>query len=263
VTLLGSNSTAIAPRVHAWSGRAALGPGWALFGGQAGDNHVHRHPALQLVVSDGVTVGAEVDGRYVEGDGLLIGPNVSHALRPGPVWLLYVERESVWGRQLAATCVAGVRLLSRAECVGLLQCWATPGTNDARVAALVDQVAAASAPPPTATGSAHRLREVIAQLPRHPSESWTLDGLARAAALSPSRFAHAFKAQTGMALRPYLRWLRLARALDAAQRGLSLTEAAHEAGFADGAHFSRTMRRHFGIAPGHILASLRAAESRS
>jgi AraC-like DNA-binding protein len=60
-----------------------------------------------------------------------------------------------------------------------------------------------------------------------------------------------------MAVRPYLRWLRLARALQAAARGLSLTDAAHEAGFADAAHFTRTMRRHFGVTPGSMLRSLR------
>ena len=70
-------------------------------------------------------------------------------------------------------------------------------------------------------------------------------------------FAHAFREQTGMAVRPYLRWLRLACALQAVARGQSLTAAAHEAGFADAAHFSRTMRRHFGVTPGSVLASLR------
>jgi AraC-like DNA-binding protein len=49
----------------------------------------------------------------------------------------------------------------------------------------------------------------------------------------------------------------LARALQAAARGLSLTDAAHEAGFADAAHFTRTMRRHFGVTPGSMLRSLR------
>ena len=81
--------------------------------------------------------------------------------------------------------------------------------------------------------------------------------MAADAALSPSRFAHAFRDQTGMAVRPYLRWLRLARALQAASHGQSLTDAAHEAGFADAAHFTRTMRRHFGVTPGSVLRSLR------
>ena len=42
---------------------------------------------------------------------------------------------------------------------------------------------------------------------------------------------------------------------DAVERmadGASLTEAAHEAGFADSAHFSRTFRRMFGLAPSSL-----------
>lgn len=34
--------------------------------------------------------------------------------------------------------------------------------------------------------------------------------------------------------------------------GSSLTEAAHAAGFADSAHFSRTFRRMFGVAPASL-----------
>ena len=82
--------------------------------------------------------------------------------------------------------------------------------------------------------------------------------MAAEAALSPSRFAHVFRAETGMPVRPYLRWLRLALALRAASEGGSLTEAAHRAGFADAAHLSRTMRRHFGVSPGSVLGSLRS-----
>jgi AraC-like DNA-binding protein len=243
----------------AWSGRAALGPGWALFAGHAGDNRVHRHPALQLAVGSGNSVQAEVAGRRVESAGLLIGAQVPHALLPGPVWLLYVERESTFGRQLAEVCPKGVRRLDPDECESLRARWQAPKSESDRVAAIIELVAGRRPLAEEAVASLRRVRAVIASLPLRPSVPWTLDALAAEAALSPSRFAHAFKAQTGMAVRPYLRWLRLARALDAAARGGSLTTAAHDAGFADAAHFNRTMRRHFGITPGAILASLRGS----
>jgi len=73
--------------------------------------------------------------------------------------------------------------------------------------------------------------------------------LATAVGLSPSRLAHLFRAQTGLPVRRYLLWLRLGDALQQLAHGVSLTTAAHAAGFADSAHFSRTFRAMLGITP--------------
>jgi AraC-like DNA-binding protein len=67
--------------------------------------------------------------------------------------------------------------------------------------------------------------------------------------LSPGRFRHLFVAQTGISFRAYLLWARVGTAMVAAMAGESWTKAAQDAGFADSAHFSRTCRRMFGIAP--------------
>jgi len=241
----------------AWTGRIALGPGWAVFAGRAGDNRVHRHPALQLALGEGQAVRVEIEGRLVEAPGVLIGPDVAYHLHPGAVWLLYVERTSVAGRRLAATCEAGVRRLSADECAQLRALWISSSEGAKPIEPLVDALSATPASARVETPSTRRVRKVISALPQRSPLGWTLNAMAADAALSPSRFAHAFRDQTGMAVRPYLRWLRLARALQAAAHGLSLTDAAHEAGFADAAHFTRTMRRHFGVTPGSVLRSLR------
>ena len=78
----------------------------------------------------------------------------------------------------------------------------------------------------------------------------SLDVLAEAVGLSPSRLMHVFTESIGIPLRPYLSWLRLQRAAAAIVSGkASLTEAAHEAGFADAAHMSRSFKRALGVAP--------------
>jgi AraC-like DNA-binding protein len=53
-------------------------------------------------------------------------------------------------------------------------------------------------------------------------------------------------------LRPYILWLRLQRAAAHLQRGESLTQAAHAAGFTDSAHLSHAFRRTFGMSPSEI-----------
>jgi len=60
---------------------------------------------------------------------------------------------------------------------------------------------------------------------------------------------HLFKARMGVPVRRYVLWARLRGGLEQALAGASLTSAALEAGFSDSAHFSRTFREMFGIAP--------------
>lgn len=77
----------------------------------------------------------------------------------------------------------------------------------------------------------------------------SLSDVASSVALSESRFRHLFVAGTGSSFRAYLLWLRINLAIEAVISGASWTEAAHEAGFADSAHLTRTHKRMFGIEP--------------
>jgi AraC-like DNA-binding protein len=70
---------------------------------------------------------------------------------------------------------------------------------------------------------------------------------AAAVHLSHSRARHLFVEHTGLPFKTYVLWLRLQRAVTLYASGSSLTEAAHQSGFADSAHLSRTFRRTFGL----------------
>ena len=97
-----------------------------------------------------------------------------------------------------------------------------------------------------------RIRDVIRWVADEPDPPITLEAAARIAGLSPSRLSHLFVEQTGLSFKTYLLWIRLTRAVRLMTEGLSLTAVAHEAGFSDSAHFSRTFRRMFGIAPANL-----------
>jgi len=97
-----------------------------------------------------------------------------------------------------------------------------------------------------------RIRRVLARLSGSGGVQIAAATLAAEVALSPGRLGHLFREQVGLPIRRYVLWRRMEAALSAAERGASLTDAAHEAGFADSAHLSRTFRKMFGLPPSAV-----------
>ena len=99
-----------------------------------------------------------------------------------------------------------------------------------------------------------RLRRVLTYVRAHiaTSNHFPLSVLAQVAGLSASRFQHVFREELGIAVRPYIRWLRLQRAACDLIAGAGVSQAAHAAGFSDSAHMSRTFRSTLGMAPSDI-----------
>jgi AraC-like DNA-binding protein len=96
-----------------------------------------------------------------------------------------------------------------------------------------------------------RINRVLKYLRGQPG---TADNVSRKAlsgisGLSQSRFMHVFTESVGVPLRPYILWLRLQRAACDLINGASVTTAAHNAGFSDAAHLTRTFRRMLGMTP--------------
>ncbi len=209
---------------------------------------------IALSRSDGLRVW--VAGQdWLSAAGVIIGADVQHRLAESdkPVTLLYLEGESGHGRAIRDSLRGGARRLSRSAVTCLLAA-IDQGQSPDPVAAAVLSVLTGDRKLRQAKPVADTvIAASLAALPRPLPQRLTLESLARQCRLSPSRYAHRFAAHTGMALRPYLRWLRLLTAVEGVVQGASLTDAAHQAGFSDSAHFSRTFRRHFGIAPSVLL----------
>jgi AraC-like DNA-binding protein len=242
-----------------WSGTATIGPGWASFAGDAGDNREHAHHALQLVLSPQDTVHVWIHGNgFIKASAILLAADVPHRLLPGPARLLFLDRESDIGRQLEETCVGGLRILNEAEGHALRKGWAHAEAPE--LSRLLAALGLPQAPPsPLADARSDRVKLALEALLECNQWEGGLASLAAKTALSPSRCRHRVRALVGMPLRPYVRWLRLRRALALATEGASLTQAALEAGFADAAHLTRTMQRHFGVAPSAVIDALRQA----
>lgn len=243
-----------------------LGPGWAVYGGEVGDNSWHAHHALQLTVGLRGPVSLRLaDAIEVAARGVVIAPGLSHHLVDSgtPVLSVYLDGHSTLGRALAGACADGLQCLDDSTALAVLAMAQSEPDGAAIGQALHSHWQSTQpAPAPAAAPAAavRRIRQVLDLLAGSGLQDTALDlaSLAARAALSPSHFAQCLRAETGLPLRAYLRWQRLQRAVAAALAGASLTHAAHEAGFADAAHLTRTFRRHFGLAPSTVFAQLAA-----
>jgi len=88
-----------------------------------------------------------------------------------------------------------------------------------------------------------------AMLRDQPSNEVRIVDIADAVGLSRSELSRRFKAYYRVTPKLYRKQLRLALATRALARGSSVLTAAHDAGFSDSAHLSRTFREQYGIAP--------------
>ena len=98
-----------------------------------------------------------------------------------------------------------------------------------------------------------RVRETIEALRNRGGRHPGLRALAEAVQLSPSYLARKFQSETGIPIRRFALWERVKSAVRFATEGYDLTRSAHEAGFSDSAHFSRSFRAMFGVAPSFVF----------
>jgi AraC-like DNA-binding protein len=98
-----------------------------------------------------------------------------------------------------------------------------------------------------------RIAQVLEILKAAMPEAPSAQQLGERVGLSEGRLIHLFSEQVGVPLRRYVLWLRIRHVVFCLALQRNLTDAAHEAGFADSAHLTRVFRSMFGMAPSHIL----------
>jgi AraC-like DNA-binding protein len=228
--------------------------------GEGGVSAAHRHHCVQLAVPLGN--GASLRMReapaaaWVDCRAAVVRPNALHEIDACgvPVLLAFVEPASRLGAALLARSGGAPLALIEPDAVPP---WLVPiasagfAIGDAAVRRWIEGLLLADGALP----AQHAKVSAVLDHLRQNVVAWgdvSLQGLARTAGLSPSRLMHVFSQSMGVPLRPYILWLRLQRASAELLRGASVTQAAHEAGFADAAHLTRTLRRMFGTTPSEL-----------
>ncbi|MFG3421651.1 helix-turn-helix transcriptional regulator [Micromonospora sp. NPDC048063] len=240
-----------------WRGWVGLAPGRIYYRGEIGAAGTHSHHAVQLLVArDTVLVLRGADGIDHSCRAALIPANTAHAVVEGAAdgLLALIDPVSSLGR-----------LLDRGESGSAsaarwrLDPHPPPPAGDVSSAEAIDAVirSVVRGEIPTARPRHAAVAAAVDLVPTLLPGRIGLGEVARAVHLSQSRLSHLFRQELGLPFRAYVRWERLRTALLLLSSGGSLTQAAHEAGFADSSHLTRVFRSMFGLAPSELLRGVR------
>lgn len=223
----------------------------------------HRHVAVQVVVSLGSPTAMRLaDGGWQVCLGSVIASDVPHTYdaRAQPTLGLWIDPASTVGRALADRYLADARM-------------AVLDAELSRAIAAVAPPTADSPPSPDRPSSPVVARNLfdraveqlvgdqLTRVPLDPRVATVLDrlegatrlpavaSLAAEVGLSASRLQHLVRDQLGIPLSRWLMWRRTLRAFDLILQGTSVTQAAYDAGFADGPDFTRRFREFFAAPP--------------
>jgi AraC-like DNA-binding protein len=230
--------------------------GRCLYLGTGAATTVHAAHVLKIAIPlEGTLRCVRADGTHVEMKSLVAAPGLAHTIDcgGGPIALLYVLPESPeYVAMLRA--VAGQPLTPLSEDLverfrrPLLRAFdGAPSTTSA----LADELARAVLPEGARSSVDRRVARAMALV----SELEALAPLGLVAErirISPTWLTHRFQAEVGLSFKHYVLTVRLRRAIEAFSRSPSLTALAHDVGFSDLAHLSRTSRRLLGVSPSDI-----------
>jgi AraC family transcriptional regulator len=223
----------------------------------------HCHHVVQVTLALTGRIDFDTEAGRVSGEAIAIAPDSLHAFEgTGLVAHLFVAPDGKAGRQIARGLFSNGPIASiPSRLLGDVRARLEATFEDPRhtdddlralgrslIARLAGEGVHAAAPDP-------RIVKLIAWVAPRLDAAISLSDAAKFVGLSPGRARHLFVQQTGLPFRTYLLWLRLMRAVEIYVGRASLTEAAHQAGFADSAHLSRTFRRMFGIAAASLRVS--------
>lgn len=223
-----------------WRGALVIGRFWASWRGRAGDAALHKHFAAQAIMAPESARLRLADGQMLTGRWLLVDPLVVHRLDPVQEVVLHFLEPAALGDAELAAALAPFRTeeslqIADSDTHALWRPWLAAD-------ALVPARAASSLEP--------ALRQIDDSLQMGVIR---LSDVARRSGVSASRFRHRFAAEVGLPFRRYVLWRRVRQAVVEIEDGADATTAAHAAGFADLAHFSRALKAMFGVSARQAL----------
>lgn len=242
------------PRAYLWDG------GYVGIGRFDGILPLHAHHAIQVVVClEGEVRLHGGDEAWTPYRGVVVDANAPHAFDGGgaTIVLLFLDpgtREGAWLRRTTRAPMVAIPSARLDHCRDAVALFTGDPLEEqdasTRVAELIRHLRTGPLPRRLMD---ERIARALETIRRTDITAIRLEEIAAAVFLSPSRFAHLFRAETGVPLRRYVLWRKFTRAVQLIGRGATLTAAAHRSGFADSAHLTRTCYQMFGVAPSLLM----------
>jgi AraC-like DNA-binding protein len=214
---------------------------------------------IYVAIKGGFWLAAD-DGRETYGELAVVSPNLRHTITSDyrSVICLVIEPESVRAgafEELAERLSGpeGASFASRIrEAYGQLR---QRQAGDDITSAEFDLMCFGEVLPARALDP--RVVRSIAQIGKFCGEPVTAASCAAEAGLSPSRFLHLFKEETGISFRSFRAWKRARHMLHFANQDINLAHLAQDIGYPDSTHFSHSIRRFYGLKPRAIFSGSR------
>jgi len=109
-----------------------------------------------------------------------------------------------------------------------------------------------------------RIEIITSKIKKDTTAPWDISALALLVNLSPSRFRHLFKQETGTTPAQYLKDIRLVKAEKMLRTTfLSIKQILKQVGIASNAHFVRDFRRKYGTTPTAYRRMIRRKQKRT
>lgn len=220
---------------------------------------IHAHTAIHLLVASYGDLHCCIRTQQIEAQALFIASDVPHttASEDGSLLVFLFDETSqpadaIKDRYLCSQDYALVPPAMAAK----LQAICLSCKDD--LLRLDHEILEALALHPIAVSKDERITECLAYLKDLPAIPDNLfEELVSMSCLSPSRFSHLFKAQTGLSFSHYLVILKMRKFYEFYQKNPDITACAMQAGFDSPSHFAAVCKRQFGITFSDFIGSTR------
>ena len=216
----------------------------------------HRHFAAHVLIGlDGPFI-TEIDGKHMQATGIAIASNVVHTVRTdADLLVIFIDELTPMARFVKYVLLQGMscRSLGKETAAAVSGLWQNVRTEEEAVRAAKgtgNLLGLEKLVPPEEDS---RVLAAAAYMKRAQAlEAVTIQEVAQAVHLSPSRLTHLFHQETGISPRLYLANLKLERAFYRMQEGMTLTEACMAAGFATPSHMADTSQNLLGLSMSYV-----------